>query len=179
MKKSKVYVLHVGARQERRTMDSIRRLISSNMYDEVFSPKFEKRIKHAGEWRTVEALLAPGYLFISTADIQRLREALLSVPAFTKLLGLGAEAVPLESEDVSWIEQLTEPQARTVAFSTGFITGDQVVITGGPLRGHESEIVKIDRRKRFAYLAFRIMGREKPIKVGLEIVSKVSGMYDR
>ena len=47
-----------------------------------------------------------------------------------------------------------------------------MVVTSGPLRGREAQISKIDRHKRLAWLDMRMFGRNKSIKVGLEIVSK-------
>ena len=56
--------------------------------------------------------------------------------------------------------------------SVGVIEGDRVIVTEGPLKGHEAQITKIDRHKRAAYLDMRMFGRHKTIKVGLEIVRK-------
>ena len=47
-----------------------------------------------------------------------------------------------------------------------------VMVTDGPLKGHEALIRKINRYKRVAYLDMRMFGRTKTIKVGLEIVRK-------
>lgn len=173
--KGDIYVLYVGTGNEDGTSRLIRKLVEDEAFDEVFSPTFEKRIKRAGTWRTVEAQLIPGYLFIVTRDMDLLRKQLWSVPALTKLLTMGDQFVPLGPDETEWLDQLTHPFERTVGFSEGYIVGDRVVITAGPLMGHESEIIKIDRRKRFGYLRFSVMGREKDIKVGLEIVRKVAG----
>ena len=171
--KSGIYVLYVGASREEVTKGLVERVASPEAYDEIFFPTFEKRIKRAGTWRTVDAYLVPGYLFVVTEDVGFLREELMSVPALTKLLSMGEQFVPLGPEETEWLEHLTHPFERTIAFSEGYIVGDRVVVTTGALMGQESRITKIDRRKRFAYLDFNIMGRTKTIKVGLEIVRKV------
>ena len=171
--RDEIYVLQVGGGQEKRTLQLISSLVSPDVYTEVFSPKFLRKMKLANEWHMVEVPLVPGYLFITTNDIVALRDALYHVPTLTKLLRMGSGVVPLEPEEVAWIDRLTKPHERTVDFSKGYLVGDKVVITSGPLQGYESEIVKIDRHKRFAYLTFSIMGRDKDVKVGLEIVSKL------
>lgn len=172
---NKIYVLQVGGGQEKHTILLITQLVSPDVYTEVFSPKFLRKMKLAGEWRMVEVPLVPGYLFITTNDIAALSDALYHVPTLTKLLHIGSGIVPLDPEEVAWMDRLTKPHERTVAFSEGYIVGDKVTITSGPLQGYESEIQKIDRHKRFAYLAFNIMGRNKNVRVGLEIVSKLPG----
>ena len=171
--KGRIYVLQVEGGKEKHTLKLIERLVSPNVYTEAFSPKFLRKIKLANEWQMVEVPLVPGYLFITTNNIEALRDALYHVPTLTKLLRMDSGVVPLGPEEVAWMDRLTKPHERTVDFSEGYLVGDKVVITSGPLKGCESEIAKIDRHKRFAYLTFNIMGRKKSVKVGLEIVSKL------
>lgn len=56
--------------------------------------------------------------------------------------------------------------------STGFIQGDKIFVTEGPLQGKEGLIIKIDRHKRIAYLQLSMFNKETIAKVGLEIISK-------
>ena len=56
--------------------------------------------------------------------------------------------------------------------STGYIEGDKIVITSGPLKGMEGLIRKIDRHKRKAYLKLSFFDREIMTSVGLEITEK-------
>lgn len=174
-KADSIYVLQVGGAKEKHVLKLIENLVPSQKYGEVFSPKFQRKMKLGGEWHIVEEPLVPGYLFISTDDVAGLRDALYKVPALTKLLRMGTRIIPLGPEEIEWMDRLTKPNERTVEFSQGYIVGDKVTITSGPLQGYESKIVKIDRHKRYAYLKFNIMGRVKAVKVGLEIVSKVAG----
>lgn len=171
--KNKTYVLQVGGGRENRAIQLIEGFVPHEAYSEVYAPKFKRKMKLKGEWRVVESLLIPGYLFIVTSDVDALRLRLYDVPALTKLLQMGTDIVPLEPEEVDWINRFTKPFERTVGFSEGYMVGDRVIVTSGPLMGYESKIVKIDRHKRFAYLRFRILGRSKDVKVGLEIVSRL------
>ena len=58
--------------------------------------------------------------------------------------------------------------------SEGYITGDKVTVTRGPLIGLEGDIRKIDRHKRRAYLDVTLFGRTVPASVGLEVVRKTA-----
>ena len=94
-------------------------------------------------------------------------------PAFTRLLGgTNDRFLPLSSDEVAWLNAFTDVQTHVVGMSEGVIEGDDVRITKGPLRGMEAQIAKIDRHKRLAWLDIRMCGREKQVKVGLEIVRK-------
>ena len=57
--------------------------------------------------------------------------------------------------------------------SKGFIIGDKIFITSGPLKGRESIIKKIDRHKRRAEIEMIFLGDKRRISVALEIISKV------
>ena len=56
--------------------------------------------------------------------------------------------------------------------SLGIKEGDRVVVTQGPLVGHEGLIREINRRKSVAYLEFNLCGRRVSTRVGLGVLSK-------
>ena len=49
--------------------------------------------------------------------------------------------------------------------------GDQVVVTAGPLLGHEGLIKTINRRKSTAFLELNLCGRRVTTRVGLAVLS--------
>jgi transcriptional antiterminator NusG len=57
--------------------------------------------------------------------------------------------------------------------SKGFIIGDKIIVTSGPLKGRESIIRKIDRHKRRAEIEVAFLGDIRRINVALEVISKV------
>lgn len=174
-RRAKTYVLYVGVGKEDDTRLLIESLVSKDCYEEVYAPHYEKQVKRKGFWQTEDAPLVPGYLFIATTDLIELYQELQRVPKVTKILQYGEEFIPLGRDETEWLMRLTAPGERTVGFSEGLIEGDKIHVTRGPLRGYESEIVKIDRRKRLAYIRFEIAGRVKSVKLGLEIVAKTLG----
>ena len=48
---------------------------------------------------------------------------------------------------------------HTVRMSEGYISGDKITVTRGPLMGFEGDIRKIDRHKRRAYIDVTLFGR--------------------
>lgn len=167
-----VYVIQVVGGMEGRVKSLIERMLEDEVF-ECFIPLREVRRHVGGEWVSITERLFPGYLFVTTNDILRVSEHLRRVPEFTRLLGKNDEKVtPLSSNEVYWLNALLEPTSKTVAMSVGVIEGDRVIVTDGPLLGHEALISKINRYKRVAYLDMHMFGRTKTIKVGLEIVRK-------
>lgn len=173
MGKPRTYVIYTGVGREQAVRDLVVRLVDPALVVEAFVPRYEKKVRRAGTWRTELAAWVPGYLFVETPDAYELRRALGAVPGITRVLAMGAELVPLGEREVEWLGRLTKPKERTVKLSVAYQVGDRIVVTEGPLAGFESEIVKVDRHKRVAYINFGIPGREKLATVGLEVVAKL------
>lgn len=143
------------------------------MINDCYVPRREVMRRVEGEWVTTRETLFPGYLFVETKEIRRVMDSLARIPAFTRVLGVSDErVVPLSPDEVAWLTALMKPLDKVVEMSVGVIEGDRVMVTSGPLKGHEALISRIDRHKRAAYLDMRMFGRAKTIKVGLEIVRK-------
>lgn len=167
-----LYVIQVMGGKEQHVCDLINRQLNDAV-KECFVPRREVMRRVEGEWVPMRETLFPGYLFVETRDIQQVMERLSHIPAFTRLLGVSDERViPLSSDEVAWLTALMKPLDKVVVMSVGVIEGDRVMVTSGPLKGHEALISRIDRHKRAAYLDMRMFGRTKTIKVGLEIVRK-------
>lgn len=169
-----IYVLQVAGGQERRAAELARRLLGNKLGD-CFAPVRELKKRKAGQWRTVKELVFPGYLFLETEDQENVYARLRQAPVLMRLLtSTGDEFLPLNNEEIDWLRALVVGKTHTVEMSEGLIEGGKVTVTSGPLRGREAQISKIDRHKRLAWLDMRMFGRNKNIKVGLEIVSKRS-----
>ena len=95
-----------------------------------------------------------------------------ALPILTKILGDGSSFIPLEEEEVSLLIQMGGTE-HVAAMSSGYIEGDQVIITSGPLQTLKGIIRKIDRHKRTAVVQMKMMGRLQDVTMGLEIVRKV------
>lgn len=172
MAKSSLYVIQVTGGREEHARQLVLRLLT-DVAEDCYTPAYEAMKKVRGEWRLVRGVLFPGYIFVQTSDPAALRRALSDVPAFTRLLGGNDdEFIPLTDDEVAWLNAFTDVETHTVHMSEGVIEGDRVLVTKGPLRGHEGQIARIDRHKRIAELEVHMFGRTKRVKVGLEIVRK-------
>ncbi|WP_196811658.1 antiterminator LoaP [Butyrivibrio sp. VCD2006] len=139
--------------------------------EEVFIPVkvLKKRIK--GIDKEVETKLFPGYIFFLTNEVEELFFRLKKVKELTKILKTGDEFVPLSVKEEQFLTRLMNPEYK-VDMSTGYIEGDRVVITDGPVMGLEGMIARIDRHKKQAVLKTEFFGKPTEIVVGLEIIDK-------
>ena len=167
-----LYVIQVSPGAEGRTRQLLLHDLPE-LVEDCFTPAYETRRARQGQWHTVQELLFPGYLFVETSDPAALRHQMEAVPKFTRLLGgTNDRFMSLSSDEVAWLNALTDAKTHVVGMSEGVIEGDEVRITKGPLRGMEAQIARIDRHKRLAELDIWMCGRKKRVKVGLEIVRK-------
>ena len=172
MARSSLYVIQVTGGREEHARRLVLRLLP-DVVEDCYTPAYETQKKIHGEWKLVRGVLFPGYVFVQTSDPSALRHGLANVPAFTRLLGGSDDHfIPLTDDEVAWLNAFTDVETHTVHMSEGVIEGDRVLVTKGPLRGHEAQIARIDRHKRIAELEVHMFGRTKRIRVGLEIFRK-------
>ena len=82
-----------------------------------------------------------------------------------------AEFIPLSEKEVEMLAKI-EDERHLVKMSEGYIVGDQVIITSGPMQEMGGTIRKIDRHKRIATIQMEMFGRVMDVVMGLEIIRK-------
>lgn len=142
--------------------------------DECFVPMYRTGERRGGEWVPTEKVLFPGYLIVVTKDIQNVERLLHGVKSFTRLLGNDKAFIPLNSEEVAWIEAFTSRDERVVEMSEGYMEDGRVVVVSGPLVRHEYLIDEVNHRQRKARLKMQMFNRTITAEIGLKLVGKKS-----
>lgn len=144
----------------------------------TFIPQVELTYKNSRLIRKELKPMFPGYVFTDSAldDKNFINEAYKYVrfsKCIFKLLGnQNIDYMKVSEDEKNYL--LGFYNERYIAEeSTGFIVGNKVFISSGPLRGRESIIKKIDRHKRRAEIEIVCFSDTKRVNVSLEIVSKV------
>lgn len=161
------YVIQVINGREDVMRERIERMLPASAMQELFYPQFQTEIKVHGEWVNTTKPLFPGYLICDTADPRTVQQYLLRMDDFARVLSQDGLFVPLAKEEVQLIGGFTHRGDRVVPMSEALKDGDQVVVTAGPLLGHEGLIKTINRRKCTAYLELDLCGRRVATRVGL------------
>lgn len=167
------YVIQVRTGMEEEIRQQCERVIEKEILEYCFIPYCEQMKRYHGEWHKERKILFPGYVLLISEDEEQLYHRLKNVIGLTKLIGTGREIVPLAEDEVDLLMEFGKEE-QIVAMSEGIIEDDRVVVTSGPLKGHEGMIKKVDRHKRRAYLEVEMFGRKIETRVGLEIVAKVT-----
>ena len=162
-----------------RYIEQVRNTIKENVLadgEEVFMPVTERIRKIEGKWQRILVPMFFGYLFITSEQptelYDRLHKSLgKTIFKYVKLIRDNEYIIPLSKEDEKIVTELSD-ENHIIKASLGYIKGDKLIVTDGPLRGREGEVVKINRHKRIAVLAIDFLGEKRNITVGLEVVRK-------
>lgn len=166
------YVVWIRTGQEEKLKQMCETVIGrETVYKECFIPKTETVRRIRGELSKRENILFPGYLFFDSADPAMLHERLKKIPEFTKLLGADGIPKPLYPHEEAFLRRLSDGE-RVIRISKGYMKGDELVVTDGPLKNYRGRLAHIDRHKREATLEVDFLGDKRTVTVGLEVVKK-------
>lgn len=121
----------------------------------------------------------PGYVFVATEIkndefVLRVKECICKSESVLRLLCYGDDnEASVRKEERMLIECLWQGKTCIEA-SMGFIEGDRIVVTEGPLVGLESVIKEIHPRRRQAVVEIELMGGKRQAMVGLEVLEKLT-----
>lgn len=166
------YVVWIRTGQEEKLKQMCEILIGqSRVYEECFIPKTETVRRIRGVLSRRENILFPGYLFFESADPAALYEQLKKIPEFTKLLGADGVPKPLYPHEEEFLKSLSD-EDKVIRISKGYLIGDELTVTDGPLKSCRGQLVHIDRHKREAKLRVDFLGDRRTVTVGLEVIKK-------
>ena len=166
------YVVQTRTGTEESIQIQCQKNVSAEVLERCFIPYYEEQKRIRGEWTTQRKVLFPGYVFMITENVESLYEELKTIIGLTKLIGTGEEIVPLQEEEINFLESFGG-EKQVVEMSRGIIEHSQVKVLSGPLQGKEGYIRKIDRHKRKAWLELEMFGRTQSVQVGLEVVARI------
>ena len=168
------YVMQIMTGREQVLSQLLNERIDSSILKECFVPMTKRLSQYRGSWNEREFVLFPGYLFVISDNIDEFYQKLKLIPEFTKILGNDGQGVlPLTTSDVSLVARFVNDD-YVMEMSQGIIVNDRVKVMSGPLVGYEGNIVKIDRHKRICFIEVEFCGQLSRIKVGLEVIDRIT-----
>lgn len=165
------YVLQVPAGRERAAARRLTRVLEGLLTEPVFAPSFITETKVRGEWVPVVRPMAEGYLVAPATDGRELADRLARGSASpVRVLG-GEGPEPLSAAEALLLGGMGEPGSRAVPMSRGYKFDDgSIGVFDGPLRGRESLIASVDRRKSVAVLELPVPGGALRSRAGLALL---------
>ena len=166
------YVIWALARKEKELINIITDKVPANVYTRVWTPCKKEIRRYSGHQTTVDIILFPGYVFIDTDDPDAVHQYLYRYSSYIRFLKDGESYSPVSDHERSIIEHFTG-ESGTAGISMGVISDGRLHILDGPLVGMESQITKIDRHRRKAYVQIdNLLGEDRVLSFGLEVIDK-------
>jgi transcriptional antiterminator NusG len=164
------YVLQVKVGKEAYIQSIAEKYIQGNykliiFSREVIHRKGERSIKYTKP-------LFPGYLFVYKDVLRFVHELRLIVPNefLQPVVFNNAPARVLPSEMKLLLESSDEK--GLFRLSTGMKRGDSIIITHGPLKNIEANVLFINKKKKKAKVKFSLFNKELSISLGLDILEQ-------
>ncbi len=178
------YILYVHANKEQRVINDFKQAFYKRelpYFIEPFCPESEyyyrnKKERNFGRVYRKRPLFS-GYVFLETdmpqeEFLQEFADYIYKSEDIIRLLKYGnTNIIALAEDEKTKFEYLFKGK-RCLGHSVGFIEGDKIVITAGPLVGREGLITHINRHNRNATIQVNMFGGRTEVKVALEIVDK-------
>ena len=165
------YVLWTNTGNEEKTRQMIYEFADPALYTRCLIPYRLKRHYFGGGSRLVKLILFPSYIFIETEHIKEFVNNIKWFPGFNVVLHMDDLYCPVYKHEEQLILKLIDDHG-IIDISEGYMEGDTVRVTSGPLVGMEGSIKRIKRRQGAAILEMNIFNRKTEVSLGLELISK-------
>ena len=132
--------------------------------------------RRQGEKTEYHSPCFPGYVFVESSEsptefIQTINPLIRGIEGIFKLLNNGDESNIAICEDERQILWELFGDDHRIDVPTVLKVGDSVEVVSGPLRGHESKIVKVD--KNGVMINLDMFGKTTKVVLGVELVRVV------
>ena len=165
------YVLWTSTSREENTRQMINTYADPALYSRCAIPYRLKRHWYKGKSRLVKLILFPSYVFVETDRITEFADNIKWFPGFNVVLHMDDLYCPIQKHEEYFLTKLLSDR-DIIDISEGYMEGDKVHITAGPLLGQEGHIKRINRRQGVAILELNLFHRLTEVSLGLDLIEK-------
>ena len=177
------YVVHSYAGYENRVRTNLEsRTQSLNMEDYIFQievPTHEVIEIKGGKRQQVQEKVLPGYILVRMDLTDESWAAVRNTPGVTGFVGLSSKPSPLSLEEVANLlapvpEEKAAKKAETMrAAAVDFEVGQSVTVMDGPFATLPATVNEINPDTQKLKVLVSIFGRETPVELSFDQVSKI------
>jgi transcription termination/antitermination protein NusG len=177
------YVVHSYAGYENRVRTNLeRRTKSINLEDYIFQievPTHEVTEIKGGKRQQVQEKVLPGYILVRMDLTDESWAAVRNTPGVTGFVGLSSRPSPLSLDEVAVLlapepEEKVAKKAETArAASVDFEVGQSVTVMDGPFATLPATVNEINPDTQKLKVLVSIFGRETPVELSFDQVSKI------
>lgn len=170
---SKWYTIRVATNKERFVNEKLKQdYARRGLSIETFLPMEKSYFLKSGKKAFRDKIIYPGYLFVSSENLEILQETLRLIPGNAGILKsrTGEPAVLKKSEVEKMI--MDSEKAATIDLQA-FTLGEIVSIIGGPFDKFKGTIEEINKEKSKVKVNVSIFGRATPVDLTMEQIQKI------
>ena len=177
------YVVHSYAGYENRVKTNIeQRTQSLNMEDFIFQvevPQHEVTEVKGGKRQKVSEKVLPGYILVRMDLTDESWAAVRNTPGVTGFVGLSNTPSPLHLSEVASLlapepeEQAKAKETAKAAATVDFEVGESVTVMDGPFATLPATVNEINAEAQKLKVLVSIFGRETPVELSFNQVSKI------
>ena len=177
------YVIHSYAGYENRVKSNIETRTSTlNMEDYIFQievPQHEVTEIKGGKRQKVSEKVLPGYILVRMELTDESWGAVRNTPGVTGFVGLSNKPSALSLDEVAKLlapvpeEQAQAKAAAKIAATVDFEVGESVTVMDGPFATLPATVNEINMDTQKLKVLVSIFGRETPVELSFNQVSKI------
>lgn len=174
---TKWYIVRCQSNREKGIAERIRNEAEKgDLKDRVFEvlvpTEYSYYIKNGKKIKREKALY-PGYIFVETNNTSAIKEYLKNVNGATGFLtSRDGTILPLSNREIENMMGAKE-KAQDATLESGFVEGENVIITDGPFASMLATIDEINKVTEMVKVGVMIFGRKTPIDLKILQIKKV------
>lgn len=170
---SKWYTIRVATNKERFVNEKLKQdYARRGLKIETLLPIEKSYFLKAGKKAFRDKIIYPGYIFVSSENLEILQETLRLIPGNSGILkSRTGEPATLKQSEVEKMIADTERAATLDLHS--FTMGEIVSIIGGPFDKFKGTIEEINKEKSKVKVNVSIFGRATPVDLTMEQIQKI------
>jgi len=169
------FVVHTYAGYENKVKANLAsRIQSMNMEDKIYDvvvPTEEVMELKSGKMQNVQKKVFPGYILVRMQLDDDSWYVVRNTPGVTGFVGSGAKPTPLDHSEVTKIlAPKTEDRPKP---KLEYEVGEVVSVIGGAFAGYSGPVETIDQEKQQVRVLLDLFGRETPVELMFDQVTKL------
>lgn len=177
MEKENWYILRTYKDQEYEAAAHLEYAVPKSLCSFCRIPKKLKAFRVGRETRIVEDIMFPGYVFIKTADPEKLQKELKKSREFPQFFPFGKEKtgedelIPINHQDLAFLQNVCGQELQSPMGISDITLGENRTIlkVNGALNHYVDRIVRLNLHKRFAIVEIPLFNRNQTVFFGIRL----------
>jgi transcription termination/antitermination protein NusG len=177
----KYYAVQVASSYENKFIEQAEHELFDRRDQQRFIfPKRELKIWRHGKTLTEIQPLFSGYIFIETENIIdcELYRIIRQTECFYRFLKNNHDITPLQGHDLIILEHFIRLGETAGSSLVYFDQNDRIIVTEGPLKGLEGNIIKVDKRKQRAKIKLDFENAPMTFDLSFNIMRKEDSLHE-